>query len=128
MGIVEELELYHEGRAHDENPPGPGSGRYRWGSGEHPFQRECFGVPMIKKLYEDGYDDKGITKVFRELGYDDMEIYDKFSKYGKKDGDIAEALGITSTSLAQKISVRKNLEKQKTSSMKSSFYLKNPSK
>ena len=111
MGIVEELELYHEGRAHDENPPGPGSGRYRWGSGEHPFQRECFGVPMIKKLYEDGYDDKGITKVFRELGYDDMEIYDKFSKYGKKDGDIAEALGITSTSLAQKISVRKNLEK-----------------
>jgi hypothetical protein len=28
-------ELYHYGKAHDENPPGRGSGRYPWGSGKH---------------------------------------------------------------------------------------------
>lgn len=30
--------LMHEGRAHDENPPGRGSGRLPWGSGENPYQ------------------------------------------------------------------------------------------
>lgn len=32
--------LIHEGVAHDENPPGPGSGRYPWGSGERQYQHE----------------------------------------------------------------------------------------
>jgi len=30
--------LIHEGVAHDANPPGPGSGRYPWGSGERVYQ------------------------------------------------------------------------------------------
>lgn len=30
--------LIHEGVAHDNNPPGPGSGRYPWGSGERAYQ------------------------------------------------------------------------------------------
>lgn len=30
--------LIHEGVAHDANPPGPGSGRYPWGSGERQYQ------------------------------------------------------------------------------------------
>lgn len=103
-----EVELYHEGRAHDENPPGRGSGRWAWGTGENPYQREAFGVPMIKDLYKEGYDDKGIVKVFRDLGYDDLEIDEKLQKYGKKDGDIARALGIDSYKLRAKRSIRTN--------------------
>lgn len=30
--------LVHAGKGHDENPPGRGSGRYPYGSGERPFQ------------------------------------------------------------------------------------------
>ena len=31
--------IEHSGVAHDENPPGRGSGRWPWGSGDKPFQR-----------------------------------------------------------------------------------------
>ena len=31
--------LQHDGVAHDANPPGRGSGRWPWGSGDKPFQR-----------------------------------------------------------------------------------------
>lgn len=33
--------LFHDGVAHDENPPGRGSGRYAWGSGKNPFQHSA---------------------------------------------------------------------------------------
>lgn len=32
--------LEHYGKGHDDNPPGRGSGRYPYGSGERPFQRD----------------------------------------------------------------------------------------
>lgn len=32
--------LEHYGKGHDDNPPGRGSGRYAFGSGERPFQRD----------------------------------------------------------------------------------------
>ena len=32
--------LSHEGVAHDENPPGRGSGRYGWGTGKNPGQHQ----------------------------------------------------------------------------------------
>lgn len=32
--------LMHSGKGHDDNPPGRGSGRYAFGSGKRPFQRE----------------------------------------------------------------------------------------
>lgn len=104
-------ELYHEGRAHDENPPGRGSGRYGWGTGENAYQRETFSVKMIKDLYKEGLDDKAIVKTFRDLGYDDVEIYERFDKYGKKLPDIAKALGIENSRLRAKISIKKNEEK-----------------
>lgn len=31
--------LIHEGKGHDDDPPGRGSGRYAFGSGKRPFQR-----------------------------------------------------------------------------------------
>lgn len=38
--------LEHYGKGHDDNPPGRGSGRYPFGSGERPFQRD----PARRKL------------------------------------------------------------------------------
>lgn len=38
--------LEHYGKGHDDNPPGRGSGRYAFGSGERPFQRD----PARRKL------------------------------------------------------------------------------
>lgn len=32
--------LLHSGKGHDDNPPGRGSGRYPYGSGERPYQGE----------------------------------------------------------------------------------------
>ena len=33
-------DLIHTGVAHDSNPPGRGSGRYAWGTGENPGQHQ----------------------------------------------------------------------------------------
>lgn len=37
---LSEMELMHYGVAHDANPPGPGSGRYPFGSGDRELQRQ----------------------------------------------------------------------------------------
>lgn len=109
--FIENDYLVHEGVAHDENPPGRGSGRFGWGTGDNPYQRQAFGVPMIKELYDKGYSDKEIVKTFRELGYTDLNIYDRMKNYGKKDADIAKMLGITHSKLKNKLSIRSNMEK-----------------
>ena len=38
MSFNYETELVHEGVAHDENPPGRGSGRFGWGTGRNAYQ------------------------------------------------------------------------------------------
>lgn len=38
--IEQKDDLMHVGKGHDDNPPGRGSGRYPYGSGERPFQSE----------------------------------------------------------------------------------------
>ena len=47
-------QLEHSGVAHDENPPGRGSGRFAYGSGENPNQREPFSNPYIENMRKDG--------------------------------------------------------------------------
>ena len=53
---MEDWELYlhefimHEGVAHDENPPGRGSGRYAFGSGNRPHQHDWDIYSRIEKL------------------------------------------------------------------------------
>ena len=46
--------LRHSGVAHDENPPGPGSGRYKWGSGENPRQNtaDAMRKSKLKEMVE----------------------------------------------------------------------------
>ena len=46
--------LIHDGVAHDENPPGRGSGRYPWGSGDKAFQRPKDFLDRVNKLEAEG--------------------------------------------------------------------------
>ena len=65
--------LSHEGVAHDENPPGRGSGRYPFGSGTNPYQhggypykymngRSCQEFLDYVKTLRTGYTDENGTK------------------------------------------------------------------
>lgn len=47
-------ELFHVGVGHDDDPPGRGSGRYGWGSGDNPFQHQFNFLSEVKKLRAKG--------------------------------------------------------------------------
>lgn len=47
--LISENYLSHEGRGHDENPPGRGSGRYPWGSGKNPRQGTAADMRRAKR-------------------------------------------------------------------------------
>ena len=61
--FVDELELYHVGVGHDDDPPGRGSGRYEWGSGGNPFQHQFTFLSEVKKLRSRGLKDADIAKM-----------------------------------------------------------------
>lgn len=63
----------HSGKAHDENPPGRGSGRYPWGSGERQHQHSWDLKSRIEKMKAEGKEPKEIAK---ELGWT-MDVYNK---------------------------------------------------
>ena len=65
-GIADEVALAHEGVAHDENPPGRGSGRYGWGSGKNSYQH---------------------------LDQSWLDKYAELSRSGMKEADIAKEMG-----------------------------------
>lgn len=48
--LYKDDDLIHYGVAHDENPPGPGSGRYSWGSGDNAYQRVSNFVGHVENL------------------------------------------------------------------------------
>lgn len=105
-----EDELMHVGVGHDENPPGRGSGRFPYGSGEHPNQRQPFSNPFIDKMRADGADDKAIVKALRDVGYGDVDIYRQLHKAGWTPTTIAKAMDTSTTKLRAKISIEKNRE------------------
>lgn len=55
-------ELIHTGVAHDENPPGRGSGRYAYGSGENPYQHQFTFLSEVSKLKKAGLTDSEIAR------------------------------------------------------------------
>lgn len=71
-----EIEEYvsHTGVAHDENPPGRGSGRFEYGSGENPYQHADDFVTRVRRLRLFGHDGKGMT---------DAEIAEELHIIGK---------------------------------------------
>ena len=72
--------LSHEGRAHDENPPGRGSGRHPWGSGKNPFQHDDSFYGQYKKYKAQGYTEKEIAE----------KLY-CYNPYGKPSAKILKA-------------------------------------
>lgn len=58
------MELYHVGVGHDENPPGRGSGRYAYGSGENPGQHQFNIISETQRLKKAGLSDVEIAKMF----------------------------------------------------------------
>lgn len=56
-------DILHSGVAHDENPPGRGSGRYGWGTGENPGQHQFNLLSEVEKLRKNGYSDEEIAKI-----------------------------------------------------------------
>lgn len=56
-------ELMHEGVGHDENPPGRGSGRYGWGTGENPYQHQFSFRSEAARLRKNGLTDAQIAKM-----------------------------------------------------------------
>lgn len=50
--------IEHSGVAHDENPPGRGSGRWPWGSGGQPYQRPRDFLSAVEHLKQKGLSEK----------------------------------------------------------------------
>ena len=78
--------LMHEGVAHDETPPGRGSGRYPWGSGERPHQHSWDLKSRYEKFKAQGMSEKEIAAA---MGYTKAE-WDKVNKEWVQGGHIAK--------------------------------------
>ena len=61
--------LIHAGVAHDENPPGRGSGRYPWGSGDKAFQRPKDFLDRVNGLAAKGKSEQEIAESLGILNY-----------------------------------------------------------
>ena len=79
-------EFAHSGVAHDENPPGRGSGRYGYGTGKNPYQRGTRNfLERLDNLKKSGfttyYDEKtgktysGEIAISRAMGFDSVTEY-----------------------------------------------------
>ena len=55
--------LVHTGVAHDENPPGRGSGRFAYGSGDNPYQHQFTFLSEVNRLRKNGLTDSEIAKM-----------------------------------------------------------------
>ena len=89
--------LVHSGVAHDENPPGRGSGRWPWGSGDKPFQRPKDFLQQVKRLEAMGKSDKEIEKAGESVEKPDVNpLNDRdLEKYLFKNIDINERMNKT---------------------------------
>ena len=84
--------ICHEGRGHDDAPPGPGSGRLPWGSGDNPYQHLV--DLRHRKLYlEKKHPDWSKTKIAATLGF--------FNSYGFNQGKPSVELMERSMKLAK---------------------------
>lgn len=61
--LRDEFEISHTGVGHDDDPPGRGSGRYGWGTGENPYQHQFDFLSEVKTLKKRGLTDAEIAKM-----------------------------------------------------------------
>ena len=74
---MDELYLAHSGKAHDENPPGRGSGRYPYGSGNRKHQHDWDVKARMDKLAAQGMSQAEIAEA---MGYTRYDYYTKETK------------------------------------------------
>lgn len=74
---MDELYLAHSGKAHDENPPGRGSGRYPYGSGNRKHQHDWDVKARMDKLTAQGLSQAEIAEA---MGYTKYDYYTKETK------------------------------------------------
>lgn len=73
MHYKNDIFIAHEGKAHDENPPGRGSGRYGWGTGENPHQHQNDWLTAYYHLKQSGkFTEKELAN---RLGYDSIRQF-----------------------------------------------------
>ena len=89
--------LMHEGVAHDEDPPGRGSGRYGWGTGEIPFQH--------------GSAQNFLERV-RNLQARKFEFTDEYGNHYTGYTAIAKAFGMSTGDFRNELKVRVNEDKE----------------
>lgn len=94
---IRDGEICHTGVPHDANPPGRGSGRYPWGSGDNPGQHQFDFLSEVKNLKKKGLSDADIAKTL--LG----------PKAYMKDGT---PIWSNSTDLRAEIAVQRTRERQ----------------
>lgn len=92
-----EFEIFHTGVGHEDDPPGRGSGRYEWGSGENPYQHQFNFLSEVKTLKKRGLKDAEIAKML--LG----------TKGYMKDGT---PIWFNSTDLRAEIAIARTRERQ----------------
>ncbi len=91
-------DLIHSGVGHEDDPPGRGSGRYAWGSGENPGQHQFDFLSEVNTLKKRGLKDAEIAKML--LG----------PKAYKKDGT---PIWANSNDLRAEIAVERTRNRQK---------------
>ena len=78
--------LMHYGKGHDDAPPGRGSGRYPWGSGNRKHQHSWDTMSRIDKLRAQGMEPKDIAKA---MGWT-MDEYNKETGKWEKVGNTSK--------------------------------------
>lgn len=89
--------LKHSGVAHDDGPPGRGSGRFAWGSGNNPGQHQFSFLSEVDRLRKKGLKDAEIAKML--IGAK------RYTKAG-------EPIWATTTDLRAEISIQKSLDRK----------------
>lgn len=60
---IRDEDIFHTGVGHDDDPPGRGSGRFGWGTGENPGQHQFDFLSEVKTLKKRGLKDAEIAKM-----------------------------------------------------------------
>lgn len=108
----------HSGKAHDEAPPGRGSGRYAWGSGENPGQHDRGLRATVKQMKSNGISESEIAKALfgerasinklrAELSLESnrdrmmrrQEAIRLLDEYGGNQSEVARKMGINESSV-----------------------------
>lgn len=90
--------IRRSGVAHDENPPGRGSGRYAYGSGENPNQHKIDFLNEVRAMRKKGLKDSEISAALMGI-----------KRYDKKTG---EPVYYSSTDLSREVTLARMAEKQ----------------